>query len=228
MGRYSTDIPSVPQQPVQPPIQQTPYGSQQPSYGAQPQPGGPWPTSFPKQIVSLDLNGTIIEDRIITSPSNIIVIPKALEAIRNLRLKGHKVFIISDQPDIGRGLLTVEQVENSFRHLMQVFGQAGIMSIDGMLHNASDMKEDEFAKPNTGMFARAERERMVQGRFKDGWHVGDSILDLKMAQKAGATPVLVLTGKGKETLEQLNTFSNKQLKKKTLVFNDLLEFEQSI
>jgi histidinol phosphatase-like enzyme len=58
--------------------------------------------------------------------------------------------------------------------------------------------------------------------------VGDKISDLKAADKAGAKPVLVLTGHGQETLEKLNTYANRDLKKKTLVFNNLLEFVSTL
>jgi len=59
-------------------------------------------------------------------------------------------------------------------------------------------------------------------------YVGDKISDLKAAVKAKAKPVLVKTGYGAETLEKLNSFANKDLKKQTEVYENLLEFAESL
>lgn len=214
MGRYSTDV--VSSIPVS--NQQSPYAGQQ-----------NWPTVFPNAMVSLDLNGTIVDDRLLTGPQAIAVIPGVLDAIRSIRLKGHPLFVLSDQPDISRGKIQPDNIEAAFQHLMEVFGQAGIQSIDGFLYNTSDIKNDEFAKPNVGMIKRAENE-MLQGniKFKGGYHVGDSIGDLKMAVKASMTPVLVLTGSGRSALKDLDKHANKDLKKKTKVVDNLQQFADSL
>jgi D-glycero-D-manno-heptose 1,7-bisphosphate phosphatase len=238
MGRYSTDINTAAPQPtnqntaVMPPS--NPFGQNKP--GMQPQPGqqqmmGPppgWPTVFPKPIVGLDLNGVIIEDRILNNPGNVVPLPGALEGIRTLRLKGYKLGILSDQPGISNGQMTTQSMDSSIQQLMQIFGNGGIFSIDGVLYNTSSLPQDEYAKPNTGMMNRMQNESGGQVNFKKGWYVGDSIDDLKMADRAGAKPVLVLTGNGNSTLKELDRHSNKDLKKKTLVFNNLLDFANSL
>jgi len=40
----------------------------------------------------------------------------------------------------------------------------------------------------------------------------------------GARPVLVRTGYGEQTIKELNKFTNQKIKKKTIVFDDLLSF----
>ena len=74
--------------------------------------------------------------------------------------------------------------------------------------------------------SRAEKEIGVD--WKNGLYIGDKISDLKAAVKAKAKPVLVKTGYGNETLEKLNTFANKDLKKQTEVYENLLEFAESL
>ena len=64
--------------------------------------------------------------------------------------------------------------------------------------------------------------------FSKGVYVGDKITDLKAAIKIKAKPILVKTGYGEETLKKLNTFANKDLKKRTKVFENLLEFAESL
>ena len=179
-------------------------------------------------VVGLDRDGTIIKDigDYITDPNQVVPIPGSLEAIKMLRDKGHRLVILTNQGGIAKGLQTTQQVDDVHTHLMNVFGQNGISSIDGLYYSTSSMKEDIFAKPNIGMFNRAKDELKVD--WKKGWYVGDKISDLKAAEKAGSKPILVLTGHGKETLEKLNTYANRELKKKTLVFNNLLEFVNTL
>ena len=240
MGRYSTnlDTTTLPANnqntavlpPSNPFSQGAPGVSQAPAPGAQQMQGPPpnWPTVFPKPIIGLDLNGVIIEDKLLNSVNNLIPIQSALEAIRILRLKGHKLGILSDQPEIANGKMTTQNMDESIQQLMNIFGKAGIFTIDGILYNTSALAHDVFAKPNLGMIDRMQNEISGQINFKEGWYVGDSINDLKMADRAGAKPVLVLTGNGNKTLKELDRHSNKDLKKKTLVFNNLLEFAKSL
>jgi D-glycero-D-manno-heptose 1,7-bisphosphate phosphatase len=179
-------------------------------------------------VVGLDRDGTIIKDigDYITDPNQVVPIPGSLDAIKTLRDKGHRLVILTNQGGIAKGLQTTQQVDDVHTHLMNIFGQHGISSIDGLYYSTSSMKEDIYAKPNIGMFNRAKDELKVD--WKKGWYVGDKISDLKAAEKAGSKPILVLTGHGKETLEKLNTYANRELKKKTLVFNNLLEFVNTL
>lgn len=221
MGRFVTTVPARPQQGQ--PTQTQGYNQPQPNYNAM------WPSHFPKSVIGIEREGVIIEDvgQPIKSSSQIKVIEGSLEAIKMMRLKGYKVLIINDQPWIQKGMLTTEEVDETNQHLMQVFGQAGILSIEGVLYSTSDLKEDTFAKPNNGMFKRAEGMN-PEIKFKEGWYVGHNVKDAKAADKVGAIPVIVKTGNGNETLEKLDTFANKDLLKKTKVFNNLLEFAESL
>ena len=187
-----------------------------------------WPKQFLKPVIGLERDGTILQDdeEFIFSPSQVRPLPNALEAIKMMRLKGYKVVILTNQSGISKGKLTQEQVDTVNNHMMKIFGEAGIFSIDGLYYATSDLKEDLFAKPNTGMFNRAKNELKID--WKKGWYVGDKISDLKAGFKAGAKPILVKTGQGNLTIEKLNTFANKELKEQTKIFNNLLEFANSL
>ena len=190
-----------------------------------------WPNTFPKSVIGLDRDGVINIDRgeYITSPSQWEPIPGSLEAIRMMRLKGYPVVILTNQGGIIKGLQTHEQVDSVHQYMMEVFGQAGIFSIDGMFYSETSMKDDYYAKPNLGMFHRAEKELLQGKRFKQGgFYVGDKMTDLKAAYKIGAKPILVRTGHGEETETQLKKFSAEKIRKKTKVFNNLLEFAKAL
>jgi D-glycero-D-manno-heptose 1,7-bisphosphate phosphatase len=190
-----------------------------------------WPKVFPKSIVGLDRDGVInVNKGYISDPDDWEAIPGSLEAIRMIRLKGYKVVILTNQGGIIKKEQTHDQVEAVHQRMMQVFGNAGIYSIDGLFYSESSLKEDYYAKPNLGMFHRAEKEIFnSKARFKqNGFYVGDKMTDLKAAERIGARPILVRTGHGLKTEEDLKKFSREKLRKKTKVFDDLLQFAQRL
>ena len=185
-----------------------------------------WPTSFPKPMIGIDRDGVILEwKNIIKRFEDVKYINGSLEAIRKLRMKGRKMMMFADQPNISRGLISNNEVDNIMNYMMQNFGQNGIFSIDGFLYNQSDYSRDPYAKPNVGMLARSKNEMKLD--WTDGYYVGDTIEDIKMAIKFGVTPVLVRTGKGAKTeKEYLKGMNNKYQGVK--VFDNLLSFVDSL
>lgn len=244
MSRYNTTIPaSNNSQPIQQisTFTSSPYanGGQQNQLSqeqaaqmqAMQQAQASWPKVFPKGIIGIERDGVIVKSNnsspYITNTDQIEILPGALEGIRLLRLKGYKLLIITDQPGIFKGLQTTEQVDAVHAHMMQLFGNAGIFSIDGIYYSTSDLKNDIYAKPNTGMFERASNENRGVD-WKKGWFVGNTISDLKAAEKIGSKPVLIQSGKWEETLSKLDTFANRDLKSKTNVYSTLLQFAESL
>ncbi len=182
-----------------------------------------------KCVVGLDRDGVINRDlgtycyRI----EDFDPIPGSLDAIATLRRKGYKIAIITDQGGIEKGIYTQEQVDTLHEHMLKLLGEAGCFSIDAIYYSASSRKEDPFAKPNTGMFKRCEKE-IKDIKFKEGFYVGDKIKDLKAAVNIGAKPILVRTGYGLETEKELNRYAHRDLKRKTLIFDNLEQFVESL
>jgi D-glycero-D-manno-heptose 1,7-bisphosphate phosphatase len=232
MGRYKSKQPAQgvpPTQGISPPT--TPGSYQPPQQQGMPQQQGQynpqdWPTTFPKPTVGFDRDGVVIEwKNVIKRFEDVKYIPGSLEAIRQLRLKGHKAFMFADQPNIARGLMSDQDVNNVMNNMMNQFGHAGIFSIDGFLYNQSDMPQDMYAKPNIGMLNRSKNEMGMD--WTGGYYVGDTIEDIKMAQKFGVTPVLVRTGKGAKTeKEYLKGISTKY--NDVQVFDNLLDFVNTL
>ena len=186
-----------------------------------------FPEQFVKSSIALDRDGVLCECRqVISNTEEFSVIPNSMRAVAILRSLGHKIAVLYDQPSVGRKLMSVEQVEAMNQHMLGLLGQAGCTSIEGIFYNISSKKRDPYAKPNLGLFTHAES--MIAGfKMRGGAYVGDSIEDLVMADKAGATPVLVLTGNGKATLTKLELPIYKRLKTKVKVYQNLMEFALS-
>lgn len=182
-----------------------------------------------KCVIGLDRDGTINEDigTYVTKPQDFQPISGSLEAVALLRKKGHKIVVITNQGGIEKGIMSQEDVDRVHEHMFQLLGRAGCNSIDGLYYSASSRKDDEWAKPNIGMFKRCESEN-PHIKFKEGFYVGDKLSDLKAATKIGARPVLVRTGHGLKTEQELKKYTYKKLAKQTYIFDSLLEFAQAI
>jgi D-glycero-D-manno-heptose 1,7-bisphosphate phosphatase len=178
--------------------------------------------------IGLDRDGTINQDigTYVTHPSQFIPISQSLEAVALIRNKGYNIVILTNQAGISKKIMTAEDVDNVHEYMLDLLGKAGCRSIDGIYYSTTNLKQDIFAKPNVGMFKRAEQEQRL--KFKGGAYVGDKISDLKAAARVHAIPVLVKTGHGLDTLEKLDTFANRELKKRTQVFENLWEFANSL
>jgi HAD superfamily hydrolase (TIGR01662 family) len=180
-----------------------------------------------KITVGLDRDGTINEDvGYIRDPNNFVPISKSLEAVAMLRAKGYNIVILTNQAGIMKGVLTPDDVESVNARMLEMLGKAGCSSIDGIYYSTTNLKEDIYAKPNVGMFKRAEKELGV--KFKGGAFVGDKISDLKAADRIGAIPVLVKTGHGEDTLKELERYAHRELKRKTMVFDNLWAFSETL
>ena len=186
------------------------------------------PTTFDKYTIALDRDGVLCECAdAITGPESFKPIDGSFRAVAILRSKGHKIVVLFDQPGVVQRKVTVEQVEDCNRHMLNLLGQAGCTSIDGIWYNTSSRKDDVYAKPNTGLFKHAE-SNSPGVKLSGGVYVGDTIEDLVMADKAGATPVLVLTGKGKKTADRLKTPIYRLLAPKVKIYDNLLKFAESL
>lgn len=178
-----------------------------------------------KCVIGIDRDGVINEDlgTYVTRPEDFRPIPGSLEAIADLRSKGYHIVIITNQGGIEKGIMTQDDVNRVHNHMLDLLGQVGCASIDGIYYSASSNKKDPFAKPNVGMFKEAQKQnKNIQ--FSKGFYIGDKITDLKAATKIGAKPILVQTGYGAETLTKLNSFANRPIKAKTRVVSNLAEF----
>jgi len=184
--------------------------------------------NYNKPVIGLDRDGVLNVDlgTYVTNPMTFEPIPGSLEAVALLRSKGHRIAVITNQGGIEKGIMTPSDVDAVNNKMLELLGQAGCPSIDAIYYSASSRKNDMYAKPNTGMFKRCEKEHPYI-KFSKGFFVGDKISDLKAAFKIGARPILVRTGYGLETEQQLNKHAYKQIKKQTLVFDNLWEFAQA-
>jgi D-glycero-D-manno-heptose 1,7-bisphosphate phosphatase len=169
------------------------------------------------KLVILDRDGVINQDsdQFIKNTTEWKPIPGSLEAIARLNHAGYRVVVASNQSGIGRGLLDMGALnainDKMYRSLAHVGGR-----IDALFYcpHAAEANCD-CRKPKPGMFIDIAQRFNVD--LAGVPSVGDSLRDLQAAAKAGAQPMLVLTGKGEKTQ------SGGELPSGTPVYADLAE-----
>ena len=151
------------------------------------------------KLVILDRDGTINHDsdQYIKSPAEWKPIKGSLESIARLTQAGWRVVVATNQSGIGRGLFDMATLNAIHDTMHRAVHQAG-GRIDAIFFcpHAGDAN-CECRKPKPGMLLEIAKRMNVD---LDGVPmVGDSLRDLQAAAAAGARPVLVLTGKGRQT-----------------------------
>ncbi len=154
------------------------------------------------KLIILDRDGVINEDSdaFIKSPDEWIPVPESIEAIAHLTTAGYTIVVATNQSGLGRGLFDITTLNAIHQKMLDTVKAAGgaIPVILFCPHLPAD--DCDCRKPRPGMFNTiAER---LDVPLKDVPAVGDSLRDLQAAFMAGCTPYLVLTGKGKQTLEK--------------------------
>lgn len=180
---------------------------------------------YTKPIVCFDREGVLFEYKeAITSREEAIPIKSSFEAIGLIRRKGYKIAMIHDQPGVSKNLVTHEQVEDINAYVIELLGESNCPSIDCILYNESNEKFDYYGKPNNGMFLRMRDEFGVP--FKNGYYIGHEYLDIKTAKKSQLKPVAFRFSP--EDLKKLNSFAMKDIKRKTKLVDDLMDFAHSL
>ena len=171
----------------------------------------PKPVLEPVPAVFLDRDGVIIQERNFDyTPENIELLTGAVEAIRKLKGAGFKTVVVSNQSGIGRGLLTVEGVNAVHSAIQEKLKKEGT-EIDRFYfcphwpEGAVERfrKDCICRKPETGMLDLAGLDLGTD--FSRSFVIGDRISDLELGWRKKMKSILVLTGQGEKTKEQLQT-----------------------
>ena len=174
------------------------------------------------KLIILDQNGVInqVRDTYVKSPEEWLPIPGSLQAIARLTHAGYRVVIAANCAAIGRGLLDMTTFNAINDKMFRLVQQAGgrIDSLFICSHTESD--QCVCRKPGIGMFEEISRRYSIE--LDHVLAVGDSLRDLQAAAKAGAIPVLVLTGNGE------NTRKAGELPADTRIFLDLATMVDSL
>ncbi|TCO79050.1 D-glycero-alpha-D-manno-heptose-1,7-bisphosphate 7-phosphatase [Marinisporobacter balticus] len=143
-----------------------------------------------KRAVFLDRDGTLIVDHgYIHEPSQVALLPGAIEALSKLKKWGFELIIISNQSGIGRGFFTKKEVDNVNQHLHSLLIAHGI-TLTGIYYCPHSPDAGCICrKPKPGLLLQALYEHRIDA--KQSYFVGDKWTDIQAAIGAGVQPVLL-------------------------------------
>jgi D-glycero-D-manno-heptose 1,7-bisphosphate phosphatase len=147
-----------------------------------------------RPAVFLDRDGTLIEDRgHLAQPQDVVFYPDTVEALK--RLQEHfLLFIVTNQPWVARGILTLEQVNRVNAHVVSYLAERGvtITAVYVCPHERTD--GCLCIKPNAYFLQKAAAEHGVD--LRRSFTVGDHPHDVDFARSVGARGIYVCTGHG--------------------------------
>ena len=150
--------------------------------------------------VLMDRDGVINydSDNFIKSPEEWKPIEGSLEAIALLNKQGYHVVVITNQSGLARGLLDENMLEKIHAKMHQLTADKGgkIEAIYVCRHGPDS--GCNCRKPKPGLLESFAADKNIS--LKGIAFIGDALRDVQAAQAAGASPILVKTGKGQQTL----------------------------
>lgn len=165
---------------------------------------------MPDRAVFLDRDGTINKEvHHLTRVDQLQLLPDSAEAIRLLNAAHFRVVIITNQSVVARGLLSPAGLADVHASLQRMLLAEGAM-VDGIYHcphhptaGIGELGVDcDCRKPRPGMLLQAAEDLNIA--LDQSYMIGDTPGDLAAGQAAGCQTILVRTGYGAETEQQLN------------------------
>jgi len=154
------------------------------------------------QAVFLDRDGVINQNRAdhVKCWAEFEFLPGAVEAVVRLSQSGIRVFVVTNQAIVNRGMVSRETVDNINRRMMREIAARG-GRIEAVAYCPHRPEEKCYCrKPQPGLLlqlAGGHRVHLPQSVL-----IGDALSDLQAGVAVGCRTVLVLTGRGHDQLAQ--------------------------
>jgi D-glycero-D-manno-heptose 1,7-bisphosphate phosphatase len=162
-----------------------------------------------RAAVFLDRDGTINEEvDFVRTPEELVLIPGAAEAVGRLNRAGMVACVISNQSGVARGFYTEATLAGIHAKLERELAARG-GRIDRIYYCPHHPTKGippydvvcECRKPAPGMLQAGAREFDID--LSRSFVVGDRDVDIQVGKAVGAYAILVLTGYGRRTREEI-------------------------
>lgn len=154
-----------------------------------------------QKAIFLDRDGTI--NRYVGFLRNIDefeLLPGVADAIKKINASGYLAIVVTNQPVIARGEVTVEQLQEIHNKMETLLGTEGAY-LDAIYYcphhphrgyegEIPELKIDcDCRKPKPGMLLKAAKDFNID--LSSSWMVGDGVNDIKAGQAAGCMTALI-------------------------------------
>lgn len=164
------------------------------------------------KIVFLDRDGVINkypgDGDYVTKLKDFHLLPKVMSAIKRLNEAKFKVFIISNQACVGRGIITQKKLDQITAKLLKI-ARLKSVKFDGIFYCTHKPNEGcDCRKPGIGNIKKALASiNQKVSSIKNGYFVGDTEKDIMAGHRVGFKTILVETGR--DRLKNFKTQSQK-------------------
>jgi D-glycero-D-manno-heptose 1,7-bisphosphate phosphatase len=183
------------------------------------------------RAIFLDRDGTINKEvDYLTKIEQVVLIRGAKKALQTFKELGFLNIVITNQSAVARGFLTEKklfEIHSRFLELLTHNSESLVEDIfycpfhkEGIVREYS--KDSFNRKPNPGLILKAAIRYSID--LRKSFLIGDSYTDMKCAENSGIKKILVLTGYGKDALQQCR----EEKLKIDFVVKDLLEASKFI
>lgn len=107
---------------------------------------------------------------------------EGLEDLKQIKELGYVLVMITNQPDIERGIVAEDFVKEVNNFYSKKFG------LDAAYYCPFSSNAHQDKKPNPGMFLKAAKELDID--LQNSYHLGDTDRDVEGARNAGVHPIL--------------------------------------
>lgn len=167
------------------------------------------PAAERRRAVFFDRDGTLNKDTGYPSdPAQVHIYPFSFEAVRKVIGLGLAAVVVTYQSGVGRGYITEAELNCIHAHIMASFRREGvpleaIYSCPHYNPAAAIAAGTACAcrKPLPGLALKAAAD--IGLSLPGSYMIGDKPGDLEFAANTGMTPLLVLTGYGRDTMNAL-------------------------
>ena len=151
-------------------------------------------------IVFLDRDGVLNQypgdSDYVTKVKDLHIFPKALGAVKRLNQAKIKVFVISNQACVGRGIISQDKLNKINGKLLKAAARKRV-KFDGIFYCTHQPDAGcDCRKPGIGNVKKALASiGKSLAAVKQGYFVGDTDKDIAAGHKAGLKTILVETGR---------------------------------
>lgn len=154
-------------------------------------------------MVFLDRDGVINkypgDFKYVSKVEEFQILPNVKPALEKLTAAGFKLFVVSNQAGVAKGLFSVQDLyEINQRMLFELGDKVRISEILYCTHRPEE--NCSCRKPKTGLIDQVFADLKKQGFTADkakSYFIGDSMIDMETGQSAGLKTILVFSGREK-------------------------------
>lgn len=156
------------------------------------------------KVAFLDRDGVINEYpgdfQYVTHWENFRFLPNVKSALKKLNQAGFKIFVISNQAGVSKGVYSQENLDLITKNMLEELNKHGV-SIEQVFYCIHRPEDNcNCRKPKTGnveaAVAKLEKEGLVIDKNKS-FFIGDTIRDIETGKAAGLSTILIFSGKEK-------------------------------